>query len=67
MVMQVIGAPQQIEVVQERLQPSSMDHLMRRLQQEAVHKFDLEHDAALVRPVALTVCRSIKHDMSAKS
>ncbi len=59
--MQVIGAPQQIEVVQEQLQPSSMDHLMRRLQQEAAHKFDIEHDAALVRPITLAGCCSIRH------
>ena len=55
-VMQVIGPPQQVEVVQEQLQPSSTDHLMRRLQQEAAHRFDLEQDAALVGPATLATC-----------
>ena len=53
--MQVLGPPQPVEVVQEQLQPSSMDHLMCRLQEEAAHRFDLEHDAALVGPTACSV------------
>jgi hypothetical protein len=35
-------------VVEEQLQPSSTEHLKQRLQQEATHKFDLEHDPAMV-------------------
>ena len=46
--LQVIGTPQRPTVVEEQLQPSSMDHLMQRLQQEATHKFDLEHGPAMV-------------------
>jgi hypothetical protein len=46
--LQVLGTPQRLPVVEEQLQPSSTDHLMQRLQQEATHKFDLEHDPAMV-------------------
>ena len=46
--LQVLGTPQRLTVVEEQLQSSSTDHLMQRLQQEATHKFDLEHDPAMV-------------------
>ena len=53
---QVIGAPKRLSVTRRRPEPNTQLQLMSCLQSEAAHRFDLEHDSALVGCLKCVKC-----------
>ena len=53
---QVIGAPKRLIVTHKRPEPNTQLQLMSCLQSEAAHRFDLEHDSALVGCLKCVKC-----------
>ena len=53
---QVIGPPKRLSVTRKRPEPNTQLQLMSCLQNEAAHRFDLEHDSALVGGLKCVKC-----------
>ena len=53
---QVIGPPKRLSVTRKRPEPNTQLQLMSCLQSEAAHRFDLEHDSALVGCLKCVKC-----------